>query len=200
MDQRFRLKPFERVLISFIAVVAAQAGLAVSVVFCFHRPLLTRRMPRLSFFSTLVFKVVPCQSSPWQLWFLLLVKFSSAHCAQFFTVLIGFHLWSGTTGSQPIQLVFLRGKLCFLELVGVEPPCHLPYSRLHIWVVLSWLEHIYFYCSLVCVDSGGLTSSFNWLAFYDSVFDLSVLWSIAISYRLAMYFPFCMSISYWEHS
>ena len=180
-------------------MVAAQAGLAVSVVFCFHRPLFNS--PYASpFFSTLVFKVVPCQSSPWQLWFLLLVKFSSAHCAQFFTVLIGFHLWSGTTGSQPIQLVFLRGKLCFLELVGVEPPCHLPYSRLHIWVVLSWLEHIYFYCSLVCVDSGGLTSSFNWLAFYDSVFDLSVLWSIAISYRLAMYFPFCMSISYWEHS
>ena len=69
--------------------------------------------------------------------FYFLVTFSSALCARVFTVLLGFHLWSGTTGSQPIQQVFLRCKLCFLELVGVEPPLHLPYSRLHFWVVLS---------------------------------------------------------------
>ena len=87
--------------------------------------------------------MVPCQSSPWRQWFYFLVKFSSAHCARVFTVLFGFHLWSGTTGSQPIHLVLLRCKLCFLELVGVEPHYHLPYSRLHIWVVLPCLAHIF---------------------------------------------------------
>ena len=200
MDQRFRLKPFERVLISFIAVVAAQAGLAVSVVFCFHRPLLTRRMPRLSFFSTLVFKVVPCLSSPWHQWFFTFWWHLAAHSAlEFLRSCLDF-----TYGPEP-QDPSLFNKFSFVValLFGVgrcEPPLHLPYSRLHFWVVLSWLDHIYFYCSLVCVDSGGLTSSFNWLAFYDAVFDLPVLWSIAISQWLAMFFPFCMSISFWEHS
>ena len=52
--------------------------------------------------------------------FYFLVTFSSALCARVFTVLLGFHLWSGTTGFQPIQQVFLRCKLCFLELVGVN--------------------------------------------------------------------------------